>query len=121
MTFELTADCTAYTALVTAAALVIGYWVVSRAVTIQPSPRTVTTQPRGLYLTEALGRTRHLTQAKRYYHWKQALRYISRVLRIRKHWAATGKHLQQPRIRDLVSGVVRHRSFLRREKAAAVR
>ena len=37
MAIELTADWTAYSALVTAAALLAGFWVVSRTVTTQPS------------------------------------------------------------------------------------
>jgi hypothetical protein len=120
MAFELTADCTAYTALVLAAALVIGYWVIARTVTTQPGTPAVTT-PHGVhYLTEALGRTRHLTRAQRVNHWRHAASYVIRIIRIRKRWAATGKHLQTPRIRDLVSGIVRHRGLLRRERAAAV-
>ena len=110
MDIELIADCTAYTALVIAAALFTGFWWVRPA---------VTTQPRGHYLTAAVGRTRHLTRTQRLQYWKQALRYISRVLRIRKRWAVTGRRLQQPRVRDLVSGIVRHRSILWRESAAS--
>ena len=109
MDIELIADCTAYTALVIAAALFTGFWFL----------RAATSQPRGHYLTAALGQTRRLTRTQRLQYWRQALRYISRLLRIRKRWAVTGRYLQQPRVRDLVSGIARHRSILRRESAAA--
>ena len=121
MAIELTADCTAYAALFTAAALIAGFWVVSRTVTTQPSPLTVTTQQRGFYLTTALGRTCHLTRARRLQYWKQALRYITRVIRIRKRWANTGRYLQQPRIRDLVAGISRKGGNLWRVSSAAIR
>jgi hypothetical protein len=121
MALALTADCTAYSALlVTSAAIVIGYWVIVRSVTTQPGTPAVTIPHGVYYLTEALGRTRHLTRAQRLHHWRQAASYITRIIRIRIRWANTGKLLQTPRIRDLVSGVVRHRGLLRRERAAAV-
>ena len=110
MDHELTADWTAYTALILAASLFAGFWVL----------RYVTTQPRGHYLTAALGQTRHLTRVQRVQYWKQAVRYISRLIRLRKHWSTLGRHLRTPRIRDLVSGIARHRGTLRRESAAAI-
>ena len=121
MAFELTADWTAYSALITAAALAVGYWVIVRAVTTQPDTPAVTT-PRGdYYLTERVGRTSHLTRAERLRHWRHAANYVVRVLRIRKRWAATGRHLQQPRIRDLVAGISRKGGKLCRVSSAAVR
>ena len=119
MAFELTADWTAYSALITAAALAIGYWVIARTVTTQPSTTAATGQQ--YYLTERVGRTCHLTRAERLHHWRHAANYIVRVLRIRKRWASTGRHLQQPRIRDLVAGISRKGGKLCRVSSAAVR
>ena len=120
MAVALTVDCTAYSALlVTSAAAAFGYWVTARTVTTQPGALEVTIPQGAHYLTEALGRTRHLTRAQRLQRWKQAVRYISRVLQIRKRWAATGKHLQQPRIRELVEGISRKGGNLWRVSAAA--
>ena len=121
MAFELTADCPAYTALITAAALAVGYWVIVRAVTTQPDTPAVTI-PRGdYYLTERVGETCHLTRAERLRHWRHAASYVVRVLRIRKRWAATGHYLQQPRIRDFVAGISRKGGKLTRVSSAAVR
>ena len=120
MAFELTASCLAYPALITAAALAIGYWVTARPVTTQPS--TAAGRPfQQHYLTERVGGTSHLTRAARLRHWRHAAKYIIRVLRIRKRWAATGRHLQQPRIRDLVAGISRKGGKLTRVSSAAVR
>ena len=119
MAWALTVDCTTYTALLTSAALAIGYWVIARAVTTQPSTTAETGQQ--YYLTERVGRTCHLTRAERLRHWRHAANYVVRVLRIRKRWAATGKHLQQPRIRDLVAGISRKGGNLWRVSSAAVR
>ena len=114
---ELSADCTAYTALLVIATLVLGAITASRFLGL--AARGVF-EPRGTYLTIALGHAHHLTRIQRIRYWKQALRYISRILRARNRWAVTGRHLQQPRIRDLVSGIARHRGTLRRESAAAI-
>jgi hypothetical protein len=73
-----------------------------------------------LYLTRTRGFTRNLTREERLHHWKQAFHYITRILRVRKRWAATGQYLQQPRIRDLVSGVIRRNGTLKRQCAAAI-
>jgi hypothetical protein len=69
-----------------------------------------------VYLTRSRGFTQNLTRQQRLLHWKQAFHYITRVLRIRQRWAATGIYLQQPRIRDLVSGVVRRNGILKRNR-----
>ena len=121
MAWALTVDCAPHTALITSAALAVGYCVIVRAVTTQPDTPAVTT-PRGdHYLTERVGRTSHLTRAERLRHWRHAANYVVRVLRIRKRWAATGKHLQQPRIRDLVAGISRKGGNLWRVSSAAIR
>ncbi len=78
------------------------------ATTAQPAVGTATG------VTQALGRT----EARR--RWQQATHYIVRILRIRRRWAATGLHLQQPRIRDLVHGLERRRGTLRRTSRAAI-
>ena len=121
MEIALTADLAAYPALlVTFAAFAIGYWVIARTVTTQPS--TAAGRPfQQHYLTERVGRTCHLTRAERLRHWRHAASYVVRVLRIRKRWAATGRHLQQPRIRDLVAGISRKGGKLTRVSSAAVR
>ena len=121
MALELTADWTAYSALWTFAALAIGFWVIARAVATQPGATAVYATPQQHYLTERVGRTSHLTRAERLRHWRHAANYVVRILRIRKRWAATGHHLQQPRIRDLVAGISRKGGKLTRVSSAAVR
>ena len=56
------------------------------------------------YLTEAAGHTANLSPSERKRLWIVAVQYVLRVLRLRRHWHSLGVHLQQPRIRDLVSG-----------------
>ena len=51
--------------------------------------------------------------------WKQAVRRITQILRLRKHWAALGRHLQLPRIQSLVSGLERRGGRLIRRRAAS--
>ena len=121
MACELTAFQSAYTALATVAALAFGFWATARAVTTQPGATAEDETPQQHYLTERVGRTCHLTRAARLRHWRHAAKYIIRVLRIRKRWAATGRHLQQPRIRDLVAGISRKGGKLTRVSSAAVR
>ncbi len=50
--------------------------------------------------------------------WRQAAQYVLRILRLRRKWAAVGRHLQLGRIRDLVAGVERRGGQLRRVAAA---
>ena len=52
-------------------------------------------------------------------HWRQAVQYISRILRIRKKFARLGKYLDQFRIQELVSGLERNRGVLRRVAPAS--
>jgi hypothetical protein len=82
---------------------------------------TVPRVERTYYLTRAQGRTATLTRARRLQLWRQAIQYITRILRTRRQWAATGRHLAQPRIQDLVSGLDRRKGQLRRTATAAVR
>jgi hypothetical protein len=70
--------------------------------------------PRGLYLSVAQGWTRHLSVSRRRYLWRRAFLYTTRILRLRKRWSALGRHLQAPRIQDLVSGVTRKYGILSR-------
>ena len=53
--------------------------------------------------------------------WYRATSYIVRLLRIRKRWAATGRHLQRERVQDLLSGIERKRGVLVRTKPAVTR
>jgi hypothetical protein len=71
------------------------------------------------YLTRSQGRTNILTRQQRLLNWKQAVRYITVLLRTRKKWAATGLYLQQSRIQDLVFGLQRLKGILKRKSAAA--
>ena len=76
--------------------------------------RVAAHRARGTYLTIAAGHTTHLSRDQRRRHWKRALQYISRILRLRKRWAALGKFLQTPRIQDLVVGLSRRTGKLTR-------
>ena len=51
--------------------------------------------------------------------WHHLVQRISRVLRLRRKWAAVGVYLQQHRIKDLVQGLERHRGHLIRKRPAA--
>ena len=51
--------------------------------------------------------------------WHHLVQRISRVLRLRRKWAAVGVYLQQHRIKDLVQGLERHRGHLVRKRPAA--
>ncbi len=53
--------------------------------------------------------------------WRQLVQYTARILRIRRRYARLGQYLNQERIQDLVSGVVRNRGVLRRVAPAATR
>ena len=46
--------------------------------------------------------------------WKAATRRICHVLRIRKHWAAIGRALQEPRLQSLVEGTERRHGVITR-------
>jgi hypothetical protein len=70
------------------------------------------------YLSAAQGWTTHLSVTRRRTLWRQALFYIARILRLRKRWSALGRHLQAPRIQDLVSGVTRKYGILSRIHSA---
>ena len=45
-------------------------------------------------------------------HWRRAVRHIAPILRLRRRWAALGRHLQAQRIQDLVQGLDRRRGVL---------
>ena len=51
--------------------------------------------------------------------WRQAVRRISQILRLRRRWASLGRHLQLPRIQSLVSGLERRGGRLIRRRAAS--
>ena len=46
--------------------------------------------------------------------WKQALHYVLRILRMRRHWSALGVHLSCSRIQDLTQGLERKHGKLQR-------
>jgi hypothetical protein len=46
--------------------------------------------------------------------WKRAKEYVLRILRLRKRFASLGRHLQEKRIRKLVSGLTRVKGVLKR-------
>ena len=51
--------------------------------------------------------------------WKRAKEYVLRVLRLRKRFASLGRHLQEKRIRSLVSGLIRVKGVLKRVGAGS--
>ena len=51
-------------------------------------------------------------------HWHQAVQVISRILRLRRRWAALGRYLQGQRIQDLVIGLERRQGQLVRRHPA---
>ena len=51
--------------------------------------------------------------------WKRAKEYVLRVLRLRKRFASLGRHLQEKRIRSLVSGLTRVKGVLKRVGAGS--
>jgi len=51
-------------------------------------------------------------------HWKALTKRISRLLRLRKRWAALGQFLQLPRVQNIFFGLDRQRGQLVRRMAA---
>ena len=53
--------------------------------------------------------------------WHQAVQRITALLRRRVRWAAEGLALQEPRLQDLVQGLVRRGGVLSRPQAKAAK
>jgi hypothetical protein len=54
-------------------------------------------------------------------HWKQAVEYISRILRLRRKWSQVGRHLQNPRVKAVSAGLTRVKGKLTRTQTFITR
>ena len=109
-------DLAIWTGLVAVATLLFA-WAVQSVLRIGPLS-VPGTGPATLYLTASAGRTSFLTGAQRRAHWRQAIAYISRLLRLRRRFHDIGQYLKQTRIQGVLEGIARQKKVLRRTSAA---